>query len=94
MIGAWAGEIGQTQLLPSSYLSFAVDFDGYGRRDLIHSPPNALASTANYLKKYGWTRGQPWTEGSANFRALQKWNESEVYAKTVAFFAKRLEKEP
>ena len=94
MIGAWAGEIGQTQLLPSSYLSFAVDFDGYGRRDLIHSPPNALASTANYLKKYGWTRDQPWTEGSANFRALQKWNESEVYAKTVAFFAKRLEKEP
>ena len=94
MIGAWAGEIGQTQLLPSSYLSFAVDFDGYGHRDLIHSPPNALASTANYLKKYGWTRDQPWTEGSANFRALQKWNEFEVYAKTVAYFATRLEKEP
>jgi lytic murein transglycosylase len=94
MIGAWAGEIGQTQLLPSSYLSFAVDFDGYGRRDLIHSPLNALASTANYLKNYGWTRDQPWTEGSANFDALQKWNESEVYAKTVAYFATRLEKEP
>ena len=94
MIGAWAGEIGQTQLLPSSYLSFAVDFDGLGRRDLIHSPLNALASTANYLKNYGWTRDQPWTEGSANFDALQKWNESEVYAKTVAYFATRLEKEP
>ena len=94
MIGAWAGEIGQTQLLPSSYLKFAVDFDGYGRRDLIHSPLNALASTANYLKNYGWTRDQPWTEGSANFDALQKWNESEVYAKTVAYFATRLEKEP
>jgi len=94
MIGAWAGEIGQTQFLPSSYLSFAVDFDGNGHRDLIHSPPNALASTANYLKKYGWTRDQPWTEGSANFPALQKWNESEVYAKTVAYFATRLEKEP
>jgi lytic murein transglycosylase len=94
MIGAWAGEIGQTQLLPSSYLSFAVDFDGYGHRDLIHSPPNALASTANYLKKYGWTPDQPWAEGSANFDALQKWNESEVYAKTVAYFATRLEKEP
>ena len=94
MIGAWAGEIGQTQLLPSSYLSFAVDFDGYGHRDLIHSPPNALASTANYLKKYGWTPDQPWAEGSANFDALQKWNKSEVYAKTVAYFATRLEKEP
>lgn len=94
MIGAWAGEIGQTQLLPSSYMKFAVDFEGYGRRDLIHSPLNALASTANYLKNYGWTSNQPWTEGSANFRVLQKWNESEVYAKTVAYFAMRLEKEP
>ena len=55
MIGAWAGEIGQTQLQPSSYLRFAVDFDGYGRRDLIHSPLSALASTANYLKNYGRT---------------------------------------
>jgi lytic murein transglycosylase len=94
MIGAWAGEIGQTQLLPSSYLKFAVDFDGYGHRDLIHSPLNALASTANYLKSYGWQSDQTWTEGSANFAALQKWNESEVYAKTVAYFATRLEKEP
>jgi lytic murein transglycosylase len=94
MMGAWAGEIGQTQLLPSSYLKFAVDFEGYGRRDLIHSPLDALASTANYLKSYGWTSNQPWTEGSPNFHVLQKWNESEVYAKTVAYFAMRLEKEP
>jgi lytic murein transglycosylase len=94
MIGAWAGEIGQTQLLPSSYFSFAVDFDGLGRRDLIHSSLNALASTANYLKNHGWTPDQPWTEGSANFDALRKWNESEVYAKTIAYFATRLEKEP
>ncbi len=94
MIGAWAGELGQTQLLPSSYLKFAVDFDGRGRRDLIHSPLNALASTANYLKSYGWTKDGPWSPGSPNFDALQKWNESEVYAKTVAYFATRLEKEP
>jgi membrane-bound lytic murein transglycosylase B len=45
--GDWAGEIGQTQFLPSSYLQFAVDFDGDGKRDLIHSVPDALASTAN-----------------------------------------------
>jgi membrane-bound lytic murein transglycosylase B len=94
MIGAWAGEIGQTQLLPSSYLRYAVDFDGTGRRDLIRSPLNALASTANYLKNYGWTRDQPWMPGSPNFDVLEKWNESEVYAKTVASFAIRLEKEP
>ena len=93
MIGAWAGEIGQTQFLPSAYLKFAVDFEGYGRRDLIHSALNALASTANYLKSYGWTAGKPWTEG-ANFAVLEKWNESEVYAKTVAYFATRLAKEP
>lgn len=94
MIGAWAGEIGQTQFLPSTYLKFAVDFEGYGRRDLIHSALNALASTANYLKSYGWTAGKPWTEGAANFAVLEKWNESEVYAKTVAYFATRLAKEP
>ena len=94
MIGAWAGEIGQTQFLPSAYLKFAVDFEGYGHRDLIHSPLNALASTANYLKSYGWTAGKPWTEGTPNFAVLQKWNESEVYAKTVGYFATRLAKEP
>jgi len=94
MIGAWAGEIGQTQFLPSTYLKFAVDFEGYGRRDLIHSALDALASTANYLKSYGWTKGQPWTEGAVNFGVLQKWNESEVYTKTVSYFATRLTKEP
>jgi lytic murein transglycosylase len=94
MIGAWAGEIGQMQFLPSVYFRFAVDFEGYGRRDLIHSALNALASTANYLKNYGWVSGKPWTEGAANFPVLQKWNESEVYAKTVAYFATRLGKEP
>ena len=94
MIGAWAGEIGQTQFLPSSYVMFAVDFDQLGHRDLIHSSPNALASTANYLKSYGWVADQPWTPGSANFAVLQKWNESEVYAKTVALFATRLAEQP
>ena len=67
MHGAWAGEIGQTQFLPSSYLKFAVDYDGNGRRDLIHSVPDVLASTANYLKGYGWQRGQPWGEGTREF---------------------------
>jgi lytic murein transglycosylase len=94
MRGAWAGELGQTQFLPSSYLKFAVDFDGNGRRDLIRSPADALASTANYLRGYGWQRGQPWTPGSPNFDVLLKWNESQVYSQTVAAFAQRLANEP
>ncbi len=90
MRGAWAGELGQTQFLPSSYYRFAVDFDGNGRRDLIRSVPDVLASTANYLKGYGWRRGQPWTEGSQNFEVLREWNKSQVYQKTIAAFASRL----
>jgi lytic murein transglycosylase len=90
MRGAWAGEIGQTQFLPSSYLKFAVDYDGRGHRDLIHDVPDVLASTANYLKGYGWQHGQPWGEGSANFQVLLQWNASEVYTKTVAYFAEQL----
>jgi lytic murein transglycosylase len=90
MRGAWAGEIGHTQFLPSSYLKYAVDYDGNGRRDLIHSAADALASTANYLKGYGWHRGQPWTPGSANFEVLLQWNKSQVYSKTIAYFATQL----
>ncbi len=90
MHGAWAGEIGQTQFLPSSYLKYAVDYDGNGRRDLIRSVPDVLASTANYLKGYGWQRGQPWGEGTANFQVLLQWNSSQVYTKTVAYFAQQL----
>ncbi len=90
MRGAWAGELGQTQFLPSSYLKFAIDFDGNGRRDLIRSVPDALASTANYLKGYGWQRGGPWTEGTHNFAVLKEWNKAAVYQKTIALFAARL----
>jgi lytic murein transglycosylase len=60
MIGSWAGELGQTQMMPSEYFKYAVDYDGNGRRDLIHSVPDVLASTANYLLGLGWKRGEPW----------------------------------
>jgi lytic murein transglycosylase len=90
MRGAWAGEIGQTQFMPSSYIKFAVDFDNNGRRDLLRSVPDVLASTANYLKGYGWQRGQPWGEGTPNFQVLLQWNASQVYTKTVAAFAQQL----
>ncbi len=61
MVGSWAGAMGHTQFIPTSYLGYAVDFTGDGRRDIWgDDPTDALASTANYLHKAGWTHGQPW----------------------------------
>ena len=60
MIGSWAGAMGQTQFLPSSYLAYAVDADGDGRRDIWDSPADVMASTANFLSRSGWRAGQPW----------------------------------
>jgi lytic murein transglycosylase len=60
MIGSWAGELGQTQMMPSEYNQYGVDFDGNGRRDLIHSVPDVLGSTASYLHGLGWKKGEPW----------------------------------
>lgn len=60
MRGSWAGAMGQPQFMPSSYLQYAVDFDGDGRRDIWQSTPDALASIANYLSQFGWQRGQSW----------------------------------
>jgi lytic murein transglycosylase len=90
MKGAYAGELGQTQFLPSSYYRFAVDYDGNGRADLIHSAADVLASTANLLKKSGWHTGQPFDQGSENFEVMREWNRAEVYRKTIAYFAHRL----
>ena len=60
MIGSWAGAMGQTQFLPSSFLAYAVDADGDGRRDIWGSMPDVLASTANFLARGGWQAAQPW----------------------------------
>jgi len=61
MLGSWAGAMGHTQFIPTSYQSFAVDFTGDGRRDIwSEDPSDALASTASYLSRSGWTRGQRW----------------------------------
>jgi lytic murein transglycosylase len=62
MIGSWAGELGQTQFLPSHYFKHAVDWDGDGRRNLMKSVPDVIASTAAFLKFLGWQGGQPWLE--------------------------------
>ena len=60
LTGSWAGAFGQTQFMPSTYARIAVDGDGDGRRDLVASIPDALASTANYLRRAGWRTGEPW----------------------------------
>jgi membrane-bound lytic murein transglycosylase B len=60
LVGSYAGAMGQTQFMPSSYLKYAVDFDGDGRADIWTSVPDALASIANYLQKYGWQPGLLW----------------------------------
>ena len=90
MIGAYAGELGQTQFLPSNYLKYGVDYDRDGRVDLRRSVPDVLASTANLLKSNGWQRGQPFHEGTANFQAMREWNNSELYRKVMHYFAERL----
>ena len=60
MIGSWAGELGQTQMMPSEYIKYAVDYDGDGRRNLLRSAPDVIGSTANYLISLGWKPGEPW----------------------------------
>ncbi len=90
MRGGWAGEIGQVQFLPGSYDKYAVDFDGNGRRDLVRSVPDILASTANFLKGHGWQRGQPWGPGTANYSVIKDWNKADVYARTIALMAEKL----
>ncbi len=92
MKGAWAGELGQTQFLASSYLKYAVDYDRNGRRDLVNSKADVLASTANYLRSYGWKRGGAYGPGSANARVFAGWNKSTNYQKTIALFASKLGK--
>jgi len=70
MTGSWAGAMGHTQFIPTSYLAYAVDFTGDGRRDIWEEDPtDALASTASYLARSGWQRGQAWggEEGSPGF---------------------------
>ncbi len=90
LIGAYAGEIGQTQFLPSSYIKYGVDYDGNGHVDLRHSVPDVLASTANLLKVNGWKAGAPYAMGSENFQVMREWNRSEIYRRALVLFSERL----
>jgi membrane-bound lytic murein transglycosylase B len=63
MVGSWAGELGQTQFLPTRYFNYAVDYDGDGRRNLLRSAPDVIGSTASYIANgLKWRRGEPWLE--------------------------------
>ncbi|HKH01309.1 MAG TPA: lytic murein transglycosylase [Bradyrhizobium sp.] len=63
MVGSWAGELGQTQFLPTHYFNYAVDYDGDGHRNLLRSPADVIGSTANYISNgLKWRRGEPWLQ--------------------------------
>jgi lytic murein transglycosylase len=77
MIGSWAGELGQTQMMPSEYYQYAVDYDGDGKRNLIRSAPDVLGSTANYLLGLGWKRGEPWLS-EVRVPATMPWDQADL----------------
>jgi lytic murein transglycosylase len=77
MIGSWAGELGQTQMMPSEYYRDAVIYDGGGRRDLIHSAANVIGSTGKYLVYLGWKRGEPWLQ-EVRAPANLRWDQADL----------------
>ena len=88
-IGAFHGELGHTQFLPGNALRYGVDADGDGRVN-FYGTADALASTANFLRQKGWQPGQPFGEGTANFRVLNEWNAATVYQQAIALTAARI----
>jgi len=83
MQGSWAGAMGQCQFMPSSFLKYAVDYDGDGRKDIWHSKADVFASIANYLHSEGWNPKKGWgtrTHPKDNFNVLLKWNRSRYFA--------------
>ena len=80
MIGSWAGELGQTQFLPTHYFNHAVDYDGDGRRNLLRSVPDVLGSTAKFLVHIGWQANQPWLE-EVRIPAKMNWAEADLAIK-------------
>ena len=89
--GAAHGEMGHTQFLPGNALRYGVDADGNGQVD-FYGIADALASTANFLRQNGWQPGQPYQEGTANFRVLDSWNAATVYQQAIALSAERIDR--
>jgi lytic murein transglycosylase len=92
MIGGNAGEMGQTQFLPSSYLKYGIDYDHDGHVNLRRSVPDVLASTANFLKANGWRADTPYREGTSNFEVMRAWNQALLYRKAIVLLAKQIAK--
>ncbi len=82
MVGSWAGELGQTQFLPTHYFNYAVDYDGDGRRDLLHSAADVIGSTANYIANgLKWRRGEPWLQEvrvTHNLASAFPWDQADL----------------
>ncbi len=89
-LGAKHGELGHTQFLPGNALEFGVDATGDGRVD-FYNVTDALASTANFLKKKGWKRGRGYQPGEPNFKVIQAWNSASVYQKAIAIMAAKID---
>ncbi|MEO0766934.1 MAG: lytic murein transglycosylase [Pseudomonadota bacterium] len=88
--GAKHGELGHTQFLPGNALEYGVDANGDGRVD-FYNQTDALASTANFLRKKGWKRGKSYQEGQPNFAVIKQWNAATVYQQAIAIMGARID---
>ncbi len=89
--GAKHGELGHTQFLPGNALRYGRDGNGDGRVDL-YNVVDAMASTANFLRKKGWQPGKGYQKGQANFRVIQEWNAAGVYQQAIAIMAAKIDR--
>lgn len=89
-IGAKHGEVGHTQFLPGNILDYGVDGNGDGHIDLTNEA-DALASTANFLKKKGWKKGKGYQSGERNFKVIKEWNAASVYQQAIALMGARID---
>jgi lytic murein transglycosylase len=89
-VGAKHGELGHTQFLPGNALTYGVDGNGDGKVDL-NNLTDAMASTANYLRKKGWTPGAGYQQGEVNFAVIKEWNAATVYQQAIAIMGKRID---
>ena len=88
--GAKHGELGHTQFLPGNALRYGVDGNGDGRVDL-YNQTDAMASTANFLRKKGWRPGQGYQEGQPNFKVIKQWNAATVYQQAIAIMGAKID---
>jgi len=89
--GAKHGELGHTQFLPGNAMRYGVDGDGNGRVDL-YNQTDAMASTANFLRRKGWKPGQGYQEGQPNFQVIKQWNAATVYQQAIAIMGAQIDR--